>query len=199
MNLRDAQRLMAPLARRVALLFGRGVIHGTNDAPKCQEAQISLLAGEAREKVERFQEYGYSSRPHPGAECAVVFVGGGRDHGIIVATEDRRYRVTALEAGEVAIYTDEGDRVHFKRGRVIEVTTQTFRVNCQTFEVNASSGVALNTPTVAASDHVTAGQEITDRLDNGGRSMASMRDVYNDHVHPENDGGGPTDQPTEGM
>lgn len=199
MTLRDVQRILAPLQRRVMLMFSRAVIHDTDDAPKCQEAQVSLLAGEARARVERFQEYGFSSRPQNGAEAAMVFVGGGRDHGIIVATEDRRYRVTGLERGEVAIYTDEGDSIILRRGRLVEVTTQTYRLNCQRCEINASEGVDLNTPTVAASNHVTAGQEITDRLESGGRSMASMREIYDRHVHPENDNGGPTDEPTEAM
>lgn len=75
--------------------------------------------GEDFTDKELFQQYGLASRPLPGSEGILLFV-GGVDNAVVIATEDRRYRIP-LENGEVAIYTDEGDKVHLKRGKEISV------------------------------------------------------------------------------
>ena len=54
---------------------------------------------------------------------------------------DRRYRLQALANGEVAIYTDEGDKIHFKRGRIIDIETATLNIR-------ASSAVNFDTPVI---------------------------------------------------
>ena len=46
-------------------MVSRAVIKMVDDSLKMQGVQISLLAGEVAEKVERFQEYGFTSHPHP--------------------------------------------------------------------------------------------------------------------------------------
>lgn len=83
--------------------------------------QMQGLSGETV-VGELFQHYGFSSAPQPGAEYLVIPVGGNSKHAVVVASEDGRYRLT-LQDGEVSLYTDEGDYVHMKRGRVIEVVT----------------------------------------------------------------------------
>lgn len=70
---------------------------------------------------ELFQHYGFASRPLNGAEGILLFIGGA-DNAVVVATEDRRYRI-ALENGEAAIYTDEGDKIHLKRNREMLIQT----------------------------------------------------------------------------
>lgn len=119
--MRTINKMIAPLIRRVRLMVGRGVLSLVNDDLKMQGVQVQLLAGEVRD-LERFQDYGFTSVPHGGAEVAAVFIDGNRDHGIAVRIDDRRYRLKGLQSGEVAIYTDEGDKIVMKRGGVIEVT-----------------------------------------------------------------------------
>lgn len=77
--------------------------------------------GEDFTDKELFQQYGFASRPLNGAEGILLFIGGA-DNAVVVATEDRRYRV-ALENGEAAIYTDEGDKIHLKRNKEILIKT----------------------------------------------------------------------------
>ena len=63
---------------------------------------------------EFLQHYGFTSRPLADAEGLCL----KKDNQIyLIATDDRRYRVT-LESGEVAIYTDEGDRVYLNGFKV---------------------------------------------------------------------------------
>src|SRR6266568_5083685 len=101
MRLETLNKLVSPLKRRVMLMVGRAVLCAVNDDAKIQRTQISLLEGELRDQVERLQQYGFTSHPHVGAECVAVFVGGSRDHGLVIAVDDKRYRLTALKRGEV--------------------------------------------------------------------------------------------------
>ena len=73
---------------------------------------------------EYFQHYGFTSRPLAGAEAILIREG---NQIIMIASDDRRYRL-ALEDGEVALYSDEGDHIHLKRGRKIEVSTRKLTV-----------------------------------------------------------------------
>jgi phage baseplate assembly protein V len=119
--IRTVNKLLAPLRNQLANLVARAVVQLVNDGAKLQLVQLGVLEGETREGCERFQEYGFTSVPHPGAEAVVLFVGGRRDHGLVVAVDDRRYRKKDLAPGESAIYSDEGDYVVLKRGRIVEV------------------------------------------------------------------------------
>lgn len=114
------------LQRRVNVMIGRAVLTAIDDARRIQEVQLVALKGEVLDPVERFQEYGFSSHPIPGATAVLLSLGGERQHAIAVAVDDRRHRPTGLAAGEVCLYTDEDTptspaRIIFKRGRRLEL------------------------------------------------------------------------------
>jgi phage baseplate assembly protein V len=148
--IRAINKLTAPLARRVNLMVARGVLSLVNDAAKMQGVQVKLLSGEVRD-MERFQNYGFTSQPHAGAEVAAVFVGGNRDHGVVLAVDDRRYRVKALQSGEVAIYDDLGHKITLTRtGIVISGAANAINiVNCPQVIVTGgdvlADGISLKT------------------------------------------------------
>lgn len=176
---REFAKLLAPLSRRLRLMASRAVLSLISDATGMQIVQVKLLNGEVRDGIERVQNYGFTSVPLPGAEAIFISLGADRDHGIVVTADDRRYRIKGLQGGEVALYTDEGDKIALKRGNVIEITAATkVRMVTPLFEVTG---------------------EIKDRCDDDGMTMEGMRETYNIHVHPENDGGGPTDDPIQKM
>lgn len=153
MGLMDSlQRLLAPIWRRLRLIVSRGVVHRSNDTSKLQVVQLGLLAGETAE-MERFQQYGFTCRPLDGAEAIALAVGGSRGHLVAIAVDDRRYRMTGLKNGEVALYTDEGDVVHFKRGRIVSVNVG------QDLEATVGNNVTLtagNTVDVDAGTKIAA-------------------------------------------
>ena len=103
--------------------------------------------GEAFAGREYFQHYGFTSRPRAGAEGLVLVQGGTV---FLVATDDRRYRLS-LEDGEVALYTDEGDMIHLKRGGEILVSSQ------GKVAIEAATEVAIDSAEVA----ITATGEVT--------------------------------------
>lgn len=151
------------IARRrasIRLAF-RGVIGLVKADGPVQMVQGDALAGETGRDDELFQHYGLTSNPPGGTMKVVLPMGGKTSHGIIIATEHGAYRLKGLKTGEVALYTDEGDRIVLKRGRLIEVTTETFRLNAKVMEVNAETRVDFNTPMVTASDQLTVEKNIT--------------------------------------
>lgn len=170
------QRLTEDMRGKVRLMVGRAILAAIYDGGPIQTAQAKLLADETHDDMERVQEYGFTSVPLPGAEGVAVFVGGNRDHGLIIATDDRRYRLKGLPGGEVALYTDEGDTIILKRGNTVEITTQTLLVS-------ASTKVRMVTPLL----EVTG--EIKDRCASDGLTMEEMRNIYNVHTHSDPQGG----------
>ncbi|NMY01459.1 baseplate assembly protein [Pseudomonas sp. WS 5059] len=136
--------------------------------------EMEGLAGEPV-SGELMQHYGFSSAPLPGAEFLAIPVGGNSKHTVVVASEDGRYRITLID-GEVSLYTDEGDYIHMKRGRLIEVETDTL-------VVKAKTKVRFETPLVEMSEDVKAAGDIADHK----RTMQADRLIYNGHNH----GGGP--------
>lgn len=86
-------------------MIGHAVILAIDDTTKLQSLQVSALADEVMSLRERFQEYGFTSRPHPGAEAIMVSLGGNRTNTVIIAVDDRRYRLKLDNAGDVAVYS----------------------------------------------------------------------------------------------
>jgi phage baseplate assembly protein V len=138
------RRFVAPIHQRITSMISRGTVASSDDTKKMQEIQARLMANETLDGLERFQNYGLTSRPHDGAELLSVFVGGSRDHGIVIAVDDRRYRLKLLEKGEVALYDDQGQSIHLKRGNEIVVTTP------GKLTVNAGEEVQVNAPSIVA-------------------------------------------------
>lgn len=150
----NPQRLLAGLANRIAMLVGRCVLVAVDDSTLMQTVQVRML-GKLYGGVERFQEYGFTSVPMPGAEGVGVAVGGTREHLLTISLDDRRYRLKGLAAGEVALYDDHGQVVKLGRDGIeifspLDVTIQgdgdvtvqaggTARVEAVTAEVVATT------------------------------------------------------------
>jgi phage gp45-like len=130
--------------------------------------------------------------------AVVLPVGGKTAHGIVIATEHATYRLKGLESGEVALYTDEGDSIILKRGRLIEVTTETLKINATNHVEMNSPRVQLNTPLVKTTGRIEADEDIVDRLAHPDTStVRGMRELYDIHTHHENDAHGETNPPTQ--
>ncbi len=129
--------------------LARGVVALVDAGRMLQGLQMRLTADEVKDGMEHFEPYGFTSNPHPGAEGLAAFLGGDRSHGVVICVSDRRFRLQGLQSGEVALHTDEGDVLHFKRGRVIEVQTATFRVK-------ADTAVEFDTPLISTTGRIVS-------------------------------------------
>lgn len=92
----------------------------TSKAGKSQKWSGTGRIGEPFEDCESLQQYGLASHPPSGSEGISLKAGNTV---YLIASDNRRYRIDT-KPGEVAIYTDEGDSIHLKRGHEIEVNAK---------------------------------------------------------------------------
>lgn len=143
--------------RQIRNLVSRGVVSLVNAGSKMQSLQMRLTADEVKDGMEHFEPYGFTAHPHAGAEGIALFFGGDRSHGVVINVANRQFRVVELEAGEVAIYTDEQDTLVFKRGNVVELTTKTFKVNAEAAVEFTTPEIRTTGRIVSVGDQVAAG------------------------------------------
>ena len=119
---------------------------------------------------EYFQHYGFTSRPLEGAQGVALIKDG---QVFMIASDDSRYRIS-LENGEVALYTDEGDCIHFKRDNIIhveskgtvEVEAPAVTVDCETLTATASQSATIQADIVMTGDlDITGDLTLTGNLD----------------------------------
>ena len=99
----------------------KGAVLRTDDASGAQRVEQKGLGGWS-DWADVFHPYGFRSRAKAGAEAILCRLGGVGELVALVVC-DRRYRVTLAE-GEVAIFDDQGQKVHLKRGG-IEIAAKT--------------------------------------------------------------------------
>lgn len=112
---------MKNFLKLVRSILGRGVLSASNEETKLRSIDAEYLPGEILEGLEHFEPYGFGSRAVKGSEVLSVFFNGDRSHGVVLVTADRRYRLR-LEEGEVAVFDDQGQKIHLKRDGILVST-----------------------------------------------------------------------------
>lgn len=110
-----------------------------------QHARAEIHAGEVRDDVERWQDYGFSARPVEGQ--GLLFEVGGYSFAVRLDRLDER---PELDRYEVCVWHKEGHRVTLRDGKVVHV-------ECDELLIDAALKVQINTPQlmVQASTSVT--------------------------------------------
>jgi phage gp45-like len=113
---------------RVHNAIKRVTVEDTNEDPLFRESTLSLYTEEKQKEIEHMEPYGFSSRVKKPtgeannkkkAEGLMVFTGGNRSHGVLIVNGDRRYRLRGLKEGELALFDDQGQQVHFTRDGIV--------------------------------------------------------------------------------
>ena len=113
---------------RVGNALKRTTVEATDDDPLFREHTVSLYTQEKQKEIEHFEPYGFSSRVkaptgqapnQKKAEGMMVFTGGNRSNGALIVVGDRRYRLRGLKEGELAMFDDQGQQVHFTRDGIV--------------------------------------------------------------------------------
>lgn len=151
----------ASIARRCLNMIARGTLSKAHDNYKLQQVDLKLLRDETKNDVEFFHQFGFTSVPKPGAEAIVLFPGGNRSHGIVIAIADRRYRLTGLEEGDVAFHDDSGQAVKLTRNGIVIETAKSISVKSET-------GIILEAPEVNI---------------NGAKLTHNGTNIGDDHTH----------------
>lgn len=208
-------KLLRPVRRRIGAMITRGYVLNVDAGGKRIRLKVGLREGEIADLVELLEPYGFSAPPLPDRDGVLTLaLGGHGNHRVGLNAGGRKHRPRDLKPGEVCLYTDEGDEIRLKRGRVIgvvageklQVDTKEAVVNATTkatvtspeITAVASTSVRLETPLVYTTGQIQAEGDITDQVAAGGVSMASMRDTYDGHTHP-GDSGGTTGSPNQTM
>lgn len=153
------------LGNRVMMMFARGVLRAVSDSGGRQQLQVELLKDELRDGLERMQNYGMTSHPL-GGDVAVAFLGGNREKGIVLVVDDRRYRLTTLKPGEVALYDDLGNKVELLREMVRVTAVQHIEATAPTMKIIAN--VSIEGSLAVTGDVATTGT-----LQNNGKDVGS--------------------------
>ena len=153
------------LANRIMMALARGVLRMSTDAGKRQQIQLELLEGELRDQVEVMQFYGVYSRPLPGADYAVAFIGGNREQGIAIASADRRYHLQLLE-GEVALADDLGNVIRL--GRDAMTINSVGPLNIKAPAINITGPVTITGDVTTTGHIVNNGKHVDSEHTHGG-------------------------------
>lgn len=188
-------RALAPIKRRVLNMLARAVVQRVRDEPGgLQVFQLGILKGEVRDGVERFGEFGLHSKPPEGADAVAGFLGGNRDHGVVLGVEHRPSLPQGVAEGDVVLYNAAGTKVTLRGPDVIVEPAGGLEV-LSGAEVEGDltvggaaevGGEATVTGNVVSMGNVTAagivtGAQVTDTL---GTSLALIKAVFNTHTHP---------------
>jgi phage gp45-like len=124
------------MSGRIMHLAARVTLNVGDDLKMMQEMFIDGMNSDMRKAVERIQSFGFSSVPlprdeadkqqkgsiggveqpkGPAAEGIALFLGGQRNHPVIIGVDDRRHRPMGLKPGENAQYDDQGQMTLLKR------------------------------------------------------------------------------------
>lgn len=134
MNISDLQRvirdMVKPIKNSMLLMIGRGILLAADDSKKIQLIQASLLADEVKDQMESFGHYGFTSNPPAQSEIIMVSVGGSRDNGIAIASENRNLRLKGLASGESALYNGKsGKHILLKESGNTEMTVEKLKIS----------------------------------------------------------------------
>jgi phage baseplate assembly protein V len=169
------------LYQRILHAIGRGRITTGSDAGSVQLQQVRLGPDEIKDNIPRLAEFGLTSMPPVGSDAVLVFIGGDRSNGAIIATGHQGSRPTGLKVGETMLYSQDGKSIYMTAagGIVVDAKGQVVTVNnATTVTINAATKIRMVTPLL----------EVTgDIIDNAGtntNTVAQMRAIYDGHTHP---------------
>lgn len=175
-------REIAKAKRQAVRTVARGVVQSIRDDREFQTAQLEVLAGEVTTQLERMQDYGFTAVPElsdDDVEAFVVYLGGNREHGVIIKLDRRKDRPKNLKPGESKQYNSKrATHIYLKDDGTAEI-------NCD-LEVD---GTIHATGSVNADGDVTAGGNVEDSTG----TMQTMRDIYNTHKHANANNSAPKD------
>jgi len=124
------------VSRRVYNGESRGTVVTVESVAHGQFADVKVGVGETLEDVERLENYGFTSFPNDGSEAFIVFVGGSRDDGVLIAADQPEHeKKVKLEKGEVAVWTSFGSSIHLKKDGSVLITADKIQTKGKTLSV----------------------------------------------------------------
>lgn len=135
--------------QRLRLIVARAKMNTVNDSRGRQRVQVDALVGETKDSVPRYQNFGHTAVPLPGATVILVAVGGDRDNLAAIVVDDAEHRPTGMQPGESALYNAHGITLMLDEEGTATLT-------CKKFQVAAESA-GFDCPVDFAEPITTAG------------------------------------------
>lgn len=160
MSLRsDIEKLLAPIWVVIRATVSKAVVNLVDDTTKMQMVQVSVLKEETS-KVERVQNYGFSSVPPKGSEAIVLSVNGNQDNSVAIVVDYSKGRMGNGAPEQVTMHDKDGNYVRMTADNGIEVESPNHKV------------------TIKASGDIEIGNQNLKRL-----ITEEFESVYNGHSH----------------
>ncbi|UHH28289.1 phage baseplate assembly protein V [Pseudomonas veronii] len=178
----DSGGVLQRMMRRIQLATGWGRVTFSDDSKTAQLLQVKLNDSETRDGTPRIAEFGFTSRPPRGSDVLVVFLGGDRSKGVVVATAHQSSRPANLQEGEAMVYDLWGKSIYLTQSGGIVVDAKGTQVtvnNATTVTINAAQAIQMNTPVLRVTGDIEAGGNVQDKV----RTMAADRLLFNQHTN----------------
>jgi phage baseplate assembly protein V len=175
------------IARRLIAVVARGNKTTGRDDGNVQLLQVQLGDKEIHDNLPRLAEFGFTSMPPDGAHAVVLFVGGDRSNGVVIATGHIATRLKNLQPGESALYHADGKHVYLKADR-IEIDAKGQPVNViSASEVNVTASGPVNVTagggaTINAETTINGSLHVTGNVTSDADVFASGISLHN-HTH----------------
>lgn len=102
-------------AQRIQMMIAKALVKSVDDTGDIQLVKIAAQDGVVQDKVERIQNFGFTSRPPADSEAIALYLQGNRDHGVVIACDSGASRITGIESGDSVMYSAHGDKIHMKK------------------------------------------------------------------------------------
>lgn len=151
------QRLLAPIRQRLSLIVSRMVVTALADGKHLQSLQLQGLNGETLDNVPNYQPFGFASKPKGQGEAVVLFPGGQREAGIVLAVVDTSQKVFNVAPGDAALYASDKTAVHCRSDGTMQIKadgillTEKLSELCQSLsQAKTADGKTLDPGTIQA-------------------------------------------------
>lgn len=152
-------RLMKPRDDRLNNLSRLGKVLMMK-AGNTQSAQVQTANNEIADNVKFIEAYGFTAKPKQNSECILLNIQGNPGNVVALVIGSRELRFKELNDGEVAMYDDSGNLLHFKNGGIIDLKAPaTMNQTAQTINISGSQTVKIQTQTAvieASTTNITA-------------------------------------------
>lgn len=193
--------MMNQIINKLKSMIVRGTILSVNDTGSRQEVTAKLSLGETKDRIERIEQFGFSSVPPSGAAGVFLEVAATRSRMVCIGDSHYTHCPRGKQIGESIQYDAFGQFIHLQASGVIEINASgqlvikaptKVLIETAELEIQATSKVRMETPLL----EITG--DIKDNCDASGTTMGEMRNTYNTHTH-DGDSGGTTGTPDQTM
>lgn len=146
-----------------------------------QHCQVKTSGGELLNNVAFLEPYGFTAKPLPKSETLLLRVGGSKFNNVVLNIGNRSLRFKELKNGEVAMYDNSGNLLHFKNGgeidfkaaaslnqtapainingaKSVNVETQTAKIKAKNTTIDSKTAtIKVETAKIDASETITTG------------------------------------------